>query len=66
VQVLVTPPDRQGQTWRIEVDDAGRVRVYRAAGRTVWGVPLRAVRDVHDLGRWLVERGIDPDQLLRG
>lgn len=50
--------------WRIEVRDAGRVSVFRRAGRRVGHAPLRHPRDLHELGDWLVDRGIDPDLLI--
>ncbi|MEV0719058.1 hypothetical protein [Asanoa sp. NPDC050611] len=63
MQVWNTPSDRLGMEWRIEVRDTGHVSVFRRTGRRVGHAPLRHPRDLHELGRWLVERGIDPDQL---
>jgi len=63
VQVWHTPPDRLGVAWRIEVRDTGAVRVFRRTGRSVAQAHLRHPADLRELGAWLVERGIDPDQL---
>ena len=63
MQVWNTPPDRAGLEWRIEVRDADRVSVFRRTGRRVGNAPLRHPRDLHELGGWLVDRGIDPAQL---
>jgi hypothetical protein len=63
VQVWTTPPDRDGATWRIEVRAGGAVRVFRRTGRSVAQTPLRHPADLRELGRWLVDRGIDPDDL---
>lgn len=58
-----TPPDRAGLQWRIEVRDADRVSVFRRTGSRVGNAPLRHPRDLRELGTWLVDRGIDPEQL---
>jgi hypothetical protein len=63
VQVWSTPPDREGLTWRIEVRTGGAVRVFRRTGRSVGQTPLRHPADLRELGRWLVDRRIDPDEL---
>jgi hypothetical protein len=63
VQVWDTPPDRQGMRWRIEVRDAGAVSVFRRTGLRLAHAPLRHPRDLWELGEWLVDREIDPDQL---
>jgi hypothetical protein len=63
VQVWNTPADRDGAIWRIEVRAGGAVRVFRRTGRSVAQAPLRHPADLRELGRWLVDRGIDPDDL---
>ncbi|MEV4622341.1 hypothetical protein AB0J74_26955 [Asanoa sp. NPDC049573] len=63
VQVWNTPADRQGMRWRIEVRDTGAVSVFRRTGQRVAHAPLRNPRDLWELGEWLVDRGIDPEQL---
>ena len=59
----ITPADRDGVVWRIEVRERGAVRVFRRTGKSVTQTPPRRPASVNDLGRWLVERGIDPDTL---
>ncbi|WP_091462951.1 hypothetical protein [Micromonospora inyonensis] len=61
--VWLTPVDHEGCRWRLEVWPGGRVRVFRMTNRWVSNAPLGDVRDIEALGAWLVERGIDPDQL---
>jgi hypothetical protein len=64
MRVWITPADRLGVVWRIEVQASGGVRVFRRTGRSVAQTPLRRPSDLRELGAWLVERGIDPDALL--
>jgi hypothetical protein len=66
VQVLLSEPDHEGLTWRIEVRPGGAVRVFRRTGRSVAQTPLRRPADLRELGAWLVERGIDPETLRPG
>jgi hypothetical protein len=66
VQVWITPADREGVLWRIEVRAGGGVRVFRRTGRSVAQTPLRRPTDLRELGAWLVERGIEPDTLRDG
>ena len=40
-----------------------RVSVFRRTGSRVGNAPLRHPRDLRELGDWLVDRGIDPEQL---
>ncbi len=59
---MLTPSDREGRTWRIEVRPDG-VRVYRTVRGSVTGSPVRDVRDMPSLGAWLVARGLDVEDL---
>ncbi|MEV0732336.1 hypothetical protein [Polymorphospora sp. NPDC050346] len=61
--VFVSPPDWWGQAWRIEMWRSGTVRVFRLDGHEVSSSPLSRPRTVAELGEWLVERRLDPDQL---
>lgn len=62
----VTPYDRDGFRWRIEIMPDGRVQVYRLSDDWVSNAPRRDVRDIGALGLWLHEQGIDPDDLTPG
>jgi hypothetical protein len=66
VRVWLTPVDRDGRRWRIEVWTDGRVRVYSVVAGYTSSAPLRAVRDIGALGVWLVGQGIDPTDLIPG
>jgi hypothetical protein len=63
MQVWITPADRDGTRWRIQVETSGRVRVFRRTGRSIGQASVSGVTNVGALGRWLLERGIDPDDL---
>lgn len=64
VRVWLTPLDRMGNRWRIEVRPDGRVFVFRLTGDLVASAPLRHVRDIGALGEWLVQQGIEFDDLI--
>lgn len=63
VEAWITPPDREQKVWRIEVKYDGHVEVRRLVGRSSVGQPLPGITTLDALGRWLVERGIDPGSL---
>jgi hypothetical protein len=62
VEVWVTPPDREHKTWRIDVKDGGPRR-GAPRGTVFRRQPLRRPATMDALGPWLLERGIDPDDL---
>ena len=64
--VWLTPPDRGRCTWRIEIMPDGRVWVWQTAYGWVSSAPLRFPRDIGELGEWMVQRGIEPDDLIPG
>ncbi len=66
VRVWLTPLDFEQCRWRIEVWPDGRVLVWRVSDGWVASAPQRQPRDIGDLGVWLVERGIDLDDLVPG
>ncbi|MDG4795484.1 hypothetical protein [Micromonospora sp. WMMD1082] len=59
----ITPPDREGRRWRLEIWPDARVRVYALSGRWVSSAPQREPRDI---GAWMLNRNIDPDHLQPG
>jgi hypothetical protein len=63
VRVWITPYDRQGCRWRLEIWPDGRVRVYLMSDGWVSSAPQDEPRDLGTVGRWLVDRGIDPEDL---
>jgi hypothetical protein len=63
MNVYAAGPDREGVSWRVEVHNGGRVRVFRRTGRSVSQTPLRRPTNVNDLGASLVERGLSADDL---
>lgn len=66
VRVWITPYDRDHCRWRIEVLPDGRVWVWRMSDSWVASAPQRYPRDIGELGVWMVERGIDPEDLVPG
>lgn len=63
--VWVTPLDVEHRRWRIEIWPDGRAQVWEMVGEWVSSAPLREPRSVGELGEWLVNRGIDPEDLLQ-
>jgi hypothetical protein len=63
VQVFHAGPNSTGTSWRIELHDRGRVKVYRRTGKSIGGTALRHPSDVDELARWLHERGLDVNDL---
>jgi len=62
VRVLITPPDRDGRRWRIQIEPR-RIRIYELLGRSI-AADGPVLPGIAELGAWLVAQGIDADTLI--
>ncbi|MDP9795871.1 hypothetical protein J2S43_004383 [Catenuloplanes nepalensis] len=62
MRVLITPPDRDGRRWRIQIEER-RIRVFELLGVSV-SAHGRTLRGIPELGAWLVTHELAADDLI--
>ena len=62
MRVLITPPDRDGRRWRIQIEER-RIRVFELLGVSV-AAHGRTMRGIPELGAWLLAHELTPDELI--